>query len=162
MIEEVYKHRKQHASISTDAENLLLGSVLLNPAITIECAAYVSGSDFVQLAYGRTFDHLHRMAQAGEPVCDNSLVCRSLKAAGLLGDDGNKNVISLGEYARLCNNLPNAAHGIYHANAVASAARLRRVRSVGFSILADTDTLDPNLDEPSARTVAVTKYLSLY
>ena len=106
---------------STEAEQAVVGAMLMDKDAIMVAAEMLTGEDFYQSAYGMLFDAMVELFQAGKPV-DLITLQNRLKEKDLPPD------ISSMEYVReLLAAVPTSANVKYYANIVSEKALLRRL-----------------------------------
>lgn len=113
---------------STEAEQAVIGAMLMNKDAIITASEIVTGGDFYQSAYGILFDSMVELFQAGKPV-DLITLQEYLK---------EKNVppeVSGMEYVReLIANVQTSANVKYYAEIVREKATLRKLIKINEEI----------------------------
>ena len=113
---------------STEAEQAVIGAMLMNKDAIITASEIVTGGDFYQSAYGILFDSMVELFQAGKPV-DLITLQEHLK---------EKNVppeVSGMEYVReLIANVQTSANVKYYAEIVREKATLRKLIKINEEI----------------------------
>lgn len=111
-----------------DAEQAVLGSILLEPGAAARAFAIVRPEDFYRTYHRQICDAMVTVNNRGEPV-DLVTVSAELRRNNLLEEVGG------GEYlTALIGEVPTAAHVARYANIVAEKAVLRRLISAGGEI----------------------------
>ncbi len=112
----------------TEAEEWVIGSVLLEPATAADVFATVKPADFIDELCRAAIDAVHGAWQAGEPF-DELLVLRAIRERGdLCGDQA---AVFLATTAAA---IPTAAHAKYYARRVAEAAKKRQLLSLSIEL----------------------------
>ncbi len=111
-----------------EAEESLLGAVLLSPDAAAAVIEVVSAEDFYKPAYGHIFQAVVELYERGEPV-DAITVTDELSRSGLLEAVGDPAVL-----VTLQANTPSTANALYYAKIVEEHAMLRRLVSVAGKI----------------------------
>ncbi len=102
-----------------EAEQSLLGSMLLSADAIPDVVESVSAEDFYRASHGRVFEAILKLYSQGEPA-DPITVAAELKSMGALDQVGGKPYIHT-----LINTVPTAANAKYYAGIVERAAVLR-------------------------------------
>ena len=125
MEEAVIKRIMPH---STEAEQAVVGAMLMNRDAVLIASEIISGEDFYQTTYGILFDSMVELFHAGKPV-DLITLQEHLK---------EKNVppeVSSMEYAReLLSGIQTSANVKYYAQIVREKATLRRLIKINEEI----------------------------
>lgn len=149
------------AIFSQEAEEAVIGSVLIAPHLFSVIAAQLQADDFFVLRHRYIWEALTRMAGRGEPA-DFLTAQEDLKAAGKLADVGGASYL-----LNLINNTPTSVNAEVYAGLVKRAAVRRQVLRAADAIkalatdgaLATDDVLDRALDELNAvSTLAVREF----
>ena len=114
--------------MSQEAEEALLGAVLLNPKTFLSVAAFLNAEDFFIKRHEYIWTALSRLSDRGEPV-DIVTVARELEALGWLIEIGGPAYIT-----NLVNNTPTAMHAEIYGELVSRAATRRRMLQAADSI----------------------------
>ncbi len=123
---------------SHEAEQAVLGSLLLDPQMCDEVATILRPEDFYADANARLYRHLLEMHESGNQI-DATLLLERLRRAGELETIGG--MAYLAETAAA---VPHAAHATYYANIVRDKATLRLLIHASGEIL--RDAYDPTVD----------------
>lgn len=123
---------------SIEAEQAVLGSILLLPEVCDEVALIVRPSDFYDDANMRIYEHLLAMHDSGKRI-DPMLLVESLKSAGIYEEVGGAAYL-----AELGNCVPTAAHAEYYSEIVKRKSMLRSLILAGTDII--RDAYDPTTD----------------
>jgi predicted transcriptional regulator len=110
-----------------EAEEAVLGSVLIDPAVLSDVARLLSPSDFFIVKDGWVFDAYLELAMAGQPI-DFLTLCDGLGKRGQLAEIGGEAFIS-----HLMNVTPTAIHAEGYAQIVKRAS----VRRMGLGLASD-------------------------
>jgi replicative DNA helicase len=116
---EVAVRPEKLAPHSSEAEEAVLGSILINPDILDEVIAIVLPPDFYILRNGYIFEAILAVRERGEDI-DNLTVIQELRDRGRLNDVGGSAYITY-----LLNNTPTHIHAETYANIVVRAAQRR-------------------------------------
>jgi len=126
------------------AEESLLGAMMLSPQAIADAAGIVTASDFYKPAHGHVFDAIHTLYASGQPV-DAVTVADELRRFGLLDQVGGPAVL-----AQILASTPATTNAARYAKIVEEHSLLRRLISVageiaelGYSVPEDVQkTLD--------------------
>ncbi|MGI9455588.1 MAG: replicative DNA helicase, partial [Aeoliella sp.] len=136
-----------------EAEQGVLGSLLLLPEKFDEVALLLGSDDFYDDANGRVFTHLVEMHDTGRQI-DPMLLVQHLRDAGdyeLVG--GAAYIAELGEA------VPTAAHAEYYAKIVREKATLRSLIHASTDIL--RDAYDPSIESRAMLSRAEERVFSI-
>jgi replicative DNA helicase len=111
-----------------EAEESLLGAMLLSKDSIATAVESVQGADFYKPAHAHLFDAIVTLYGAGEPV-DPVTVSEALHRAGILDSLGGKQAVLRIQVA-----TPAASNAAHYARIVADHALLRRLVAVGSEI----------------------------
>jgi replicative DNA helicase len=134
---------------SLDAEQSLLGAMLLSRDAIAEIHDIVKAEDFYREVNGKIFDVIMDLYNRGEPA-DPVTLSESLKNFGILEDVGGKGFIHT-----LVNFVPTAANAKQYAEIVEKNAALRGLIQVASQIAA------LGYEQPEDMTAAIDKAESL-
>lgn len=127
---------------SIEAEQSVLGGLLLDGTAFDRIADSVSDADFYRDEHRRIFRHVARLFMAGKPV-DVVTVAEALESAG--ESDRTGGLAYLGELAA---NTPSAANIRRYAEIVREKSNLRRLQEAAMTLhAACANTAGRNLDE---------------
>jgi replicative DNA helicase len=115
------------------AERKLLGSLLHRPDFIHEVSAIVDGASFYDREFAVLFDTLHNVAKQGLQIDPWAIANMVFKESQLTVE---AIAVSVQE---LKHEVANAAHVKYYATQVAKWHSIRSVRSVGFSLIDETE-----------------------
>ena len=124
-----------------EAEESLLGAMLLSKEAIATAVETVAASDFYKPAHAHLFEAIVTLYGAGEPV-DPITVSESLRRADLLDAMGGKHAI-----LRIQTGTPAASNAGFYARIVADHALLRRLAAVGSEIAELGFTLSDDITE---------------
>ncbi len=110
------------------AEESLLGAMLLSAEAIASAAGIVSASDFYKPAHGHVYDAVHTLYAAGQPA-DAVTVADELRRAGLLDAIGGPGVL-----AQILSSTPATTNADRYARIVEEYALLRRLIGVAGEI----------------------------
>jgi replicative DNA helicase len=126
------------------AEESLLGAMMLSPGAIADAAGRVTATDFYKPAHGHVYDAVHTLYASGQPV-DAVTVADELRRAGLLDTIGGPAVL-----AQILSSTPATTNAGRYARIVEEYALLRRligvageIAEIGYSVPEDvTKALD--------------------
>lgn len=126
------------APYSEEAEEAVIGSVLVNPEAFLTVASFLKADDFYLIRHGYIWQALDRLNNRGEPI-DYLTLMQELKDMGWLDDIGGPGYIT-----RLVNNTPTSMHAEFYGRIVERTALRRRLMSTADEIkaIAQDETLD--------------------
>ena len=141
---------------SIDAEQSLIGGLLLDPQAWDRITDVVSEGDFYSDAHRRIFSHIGKLAEAGKAI-DVVTVSTSIEGSNEVDQTGGLQY--LGEIA---NNTPSAANIRHYAEVVADRARLRALVSLGGEISAlgfalGSETAEARIDAALGRLMQLSE-----
>jgi replicative DNA helicase len=117
------------------AEESLLGAMMLSPEAIAAAAGTVSAADFYKPAHGHIYDAIHTLYAAGQPV-DPVTVADELRRAGLLDAIGGPSLL-----AQILGTTPATTNAGRYASIIEEYALLRRlitvageVAEIGYSV----------------------------
>jgi replicative DNA helicase len=110
------------------AEESLLGAMMLSAGAIADAAGVVSASDFYKPAHGHVYDAIHTLYASGQPV-DAVTVADELRRAGLLEAIGGPAVL-----AQILASTPATTNAARYARIVEEYALLRRLIGVSGEI----------------------------
>ena len=120
------------------AEESLLGAMMLSSSAIADAAGVVTASDFYKPAHGHIFDAIHTLYASGQPV-DPVTVADELRRAGLLEALGGPAVL-----AQIMSSTPATTNAARYARIVEEYALLRRligvageIAEIGYSVPED-------------------------
>ncbi|MBE3597078.1 MAG: replicative DNA helicase [Hydrogenibacillus sp.] len=136
-----------------EAEQALLGSILLDGEVIIAVSDIVGSDDFYRPAHGKIFSAMIAVAESGEPI-DAVTVAAELHQKGWLEEIGGARYL-----AELQESVPTAAHAVYYAGIVAEKSLLRRLIRTATRIVErayeEADDVDLILSEAEAQLAAL-------
>jgi replicative DNA helicase len=126
------------------AEESLLGAMMLSATAIADAAGVVTASDFYKPAHGHVYDAVHTLYASGQPV-DSVTVADELRRANLLESIGGPAVL-----AQIMSSTPATTNASRYAEIVEEYALLRRlivvageIAELGYSVPDDvTKALD--------------------
>src|SRR3546814_435918 len=110
------------------AEESLLGAMMLSSTAIADAAGVVTASDFYKPAHGHVYDAVHTLYASGQPV-DSVTVADELRRAGLLDALGGPAVL-----AQIMSSTPATTNAARYARIVEEYALLRRLIGVAGEI----------------------------
>src|SRR5690348_10662465 len=113
---------------SAEAEEAVLGSVLINPDALFEVAAFLQGSDFFIVRNGWVWEAINAVHDRGEAI-DSLTVIQELRNRGQLDSIGGSAYITY-----LINNTPTHIHAETYGRMVERAAIRRRLLTAASEI----------------------------
>src|SRR4051812_15109105 len=116
------------APASPEAEEAVLGSILINPQAILEVASFLQAADFFIVKNGWVWDAIHAIHERGEAI-DNLTVIEELRHRGQLDSIGGSAYITY-----LINNTPTHIHVETYGHMVESAAMRRRLLAAAGDI----------------------------
>jgi replicative DNA helicase len=140
---------------SLDAEQAVLGSILIDRDAIIEVSAFLSPDDFYRQAHGRIYAAMLDLSQRGEPI-DIVTVAEALERSGELEAAGGAAYLS-----QLGNDTPTAVHVEQYGRIVERKAVLRRLIQSAGKIAAigyeDSQDVQESIDRAEAELFAVSQ-----
>ena len=124
-----------------EAEESLLGAMLLSRDAIAAAVEAVSAEDFYRPAHAHLFEAIVTLYGAGEPV-DPTTVAEALRRAGVLEALGGKQAVLRIQVA-----TPAASNAGFYARIVADHALLRRLVAVGSEIAELGSTLPEDVTD---------------
>ncbi len=139
---------------SQEAEEAVIGAVLLNPAVFIQLASFLRADDFFLVRHRYIWEAFLRLNERNEPF-DYVVVSEELENSRHLADIGGHAYL-----IQLANSTPSAFNAEIYARLVERAAVRRRLMEVADAIrVLATDeqrTLDNVISDAEAKLFAVT------
>jgi len=114
---------------STEAEQAVVGAMLLNRDAITTASEMVSGADFYQKAYGILFDALTELHQVGKPVDDLIVLQEYLKEKSVPPEISDMEIVR-----DLIANVQTSANVKYYAEIVREKATLRRLIQINEEV----------------------------
>jgi replicative DNA helicase len=130
---------------SKEAEQALLGSILVRPEVLERVAAKIEPTDFYQEAHGRIFQAMPDLSGRGAPV-DLVTGTALLKEQDQLDRVGGPDIKGELFLAALRKQVGFATNADYYARIVAEKADLRRKRELALNIIEACDSSGNGLD----------------
>ncbi len=124
-----------------EAEEALLGSLLIDPDVITHVADLIDPEDFYLARHGEIFDVIRRLFNQGEPV-DFVTVTEELARRGKLEEVGGRSYV-----ASLVNTVPTAIHAYQYAQIVQEKATLRQLIFAAGEIARKAYSDDQEVDE---------------
>ena len=141
MEEAVIKRVLPH---STEAEQSVIGSMLMNRDAILAAAELIDGRDFYNSQYGLLFDAMTELNNEGQPVDPVTLQAR------LIEKGAPPEVSGLEYIADLISAVPTSANVRYYAKIVADRALSRRIIKMNEELMnacyAGTESVDEIVD----------------
>ncbi|NDJ86219.1 MAG: replicative DNA helicase [Chloroflexi bacterium] len=143
---------------SVEAEEALLGAILINPDAMVDVIGFLRGEDFFILRHQWLWMAMVRLHERGEAI-DNLTTAQELRDLNRLEDIGGTAYI-----AYLINNTPTSLHAEVYGRIIERAAIRRRILEAAGDIaqIANTEDVDINevIDRAEATLFAVTEQKS--
>jgi len=136
-----------------EAEQGVLGSMLLNPDSCDEIALIIRPGDFYDEANLCLYTHMMEMHDAGKKL-DVTLLVENMRNAGDLEKIGGTAYLG-----RIANSVANAAHAVYYAKIVREKATFRSLIDASSEIL--RESYDESRDAKEALSSAEQKIFSI-
>jgi len=112
---------QSQAPYSLEAEQALLGALLLEPRAFLSVAAFLTNEDFFLKRHEYIWDALHRLQERAEPM-DYVTISRQLQDMGVLQEIGGQAYLT-----SLVNSTPSAVHAEVYGRLVERASIRRRM-----------------------------------
>ena len=123
---------------SSEAEESVLGALLIDSSAIVEVASILGAGDFYKPANAKVYGAIKTLHDKGEPV-DILTVSEELERRGQIEEIGGRAAL-----ADLCDRTPTAVHAVQYARIVERKAMLRgligaagRIASIGYEDAAD-------------------------
>ncbi|MBN1887043.1 MAG: replicative DNA helicase [Thermoflexales bacterium] len=130
---------------SLEAEEAVLGSILIDPTALDQAGAHLSQpGDFYLVKHGWIWDTMHTLHKRRDPI-DFLTVCEELDRRGQLADAGDQAYLS-----HLIGSVPTAIHAEGYARIVADTARRRRLIQAAGDIVQLAYAEDLDIDQVEA------------
>ena len=113
---------------SQEAEEAVIGAVMVNPSAFLVVASFLHADDFYILRHNYIWEAFDRLSQQGTPI-DYLTVQEELKAVGRLVEIGGPAYLT-----HLINSTPTSVHAEIYGQLVSKAAMRRRYLSAGDEI----------------------------
>lgn len=110
-----------------EAEQALLGAVLLDPKQLDVVSDVVNGAEFYDCGLGKLLAAMIDLRQAGKPISDTMLLVRELESMKLLSHVAVDGISGRPALARLTDKCQSAGHAPLYASQVRDYAGLRRL-----------------------------------
>src|SRR5258708_7404887 len=140
---------------SSEAEEAVLGSILINPDSMLEVASFLQAADFFILRNGWIWEAVCAVHERGEAI-DNLTVIQELRNRNQLDSIGGSAYIT-----SLINNTPTHIHAETYARIVERAAMRRRLLAAAGDIaqiaLEENDEIGDVIEHAEAVLFAVTE-----
>ncbi len=124
-----------------EAEQSVLGSMLIDKEAMVEVAEMLAGDDFYREAHQHIFHSILALADKGEPV-DLVTICEEMENKDLLDKAGGAAYL-----ASIANATPTAAHASYYAEIVKEKSILRRLINAATEIVRKSYGYIENIEE---------------
>ena len=124
-----------------EAEEAVLGSLLIDPDAIIRVATFLRPDDFYRVKNGWIYESVLALHERREPA-DFVTVCDELERRGQLGEVGGRAYI-----ASLVSSVPTTVHVEYYAHIIERTAVLRRLISAAGQIVQIAFEENKNVDE---------------
>ncbi|RMG89184.1 MAG: replicative DNA helicase, partial [Chloroflexi bacterium] len=140
---------------SQEAEQSVIGAVLINPNALNQVAAFLMPEDFFLLRHTYIWEALLRISERNEPL-DYRIVAEELQAMGRLHDVGGEHYL-----VDLISGTPNSVHAEVYGRIVKRAAIRRKLIQATDEIRAlaadEARSLDDITAEAEARLFSITE-----
>ncbi len=133
---------------SIDAEEAVLGSILINPDALFDVAAFLEKDDFFILRHGMVWEAIRAVHERGESI-DNLTVTEELRLRKQLDQVGGPAFITY-----LMNNTPTHIHAETYGHMVERAATRRRLLKAAQEVAKAAIQEDADIDEVVNRSEA--------
>jgi|FLYN01.1.fsa_nt_gi replicative DNA helicase len=145
----------QYVPYSQEAEEAVIGAVIINPASFFSVASFLNAEDFFILRHQHIWQALLRLNERGDAV-DYVSVIQELKNVGKLDEIGGPAYIT-----QLINNTPTSIHAEVYGRLVERAAIRRRLLSAADRIkmlaLDEELTVERVMDEAETQLFGVSE-----
>lgn len=141
------------APYSEEAEEAVIGSILVNPDAFVDVSAFLKADDFYLIRHGYIWQALDRLNKRDVPV-DYLTLMQELKDMGWLDDIGGPGYIT-----RLVNNTPTSMHAEFYGRIVERTAKRRRLMTLADELKAIA--LDETLDIDAVMEQAESRFMKL-
>lgn len=140
---------------SSDAEESIIGSLLIDGDVMIEIAESLKPGDFYKPANGKVYSAIMKLYEQRQPI-DILTVSEELERRGQIEEIGGRAAL-----ADLCDRTPTAVHAKQYAKIVERKAMLRgligaagRIASIGYE---DPSDISEAIDRAEAELFAVSE-----
>lgn len=133
---------------SVQAEEALLGAILINPETVTEVISFLDADDFFILRNSRVYEAMVRLHESRDAI-DNLTVANELGNLGYLDDVGGAAYLTY-----LINNTPSSLHAEVYGHIVERAATRRRMLEAAGEIAGLANTHDASIEEVIDRAEA--------
>jgi replicative DNA helicase len=133
----------QPAPYSQEAEEAVIGAVIIGPEMFVPVSAFLSADDFFLLRLRYVWQAFGRLAGRGDPI-DYLTLCNELKAMGRLDEIGGPSYLT-----QLMNTVPTYVHAEDYGRIVERAAYRRRLLATSDQLKALA--LDENVSTDEIR-----------
>jgi replicative DNA helicase len=145
----------QQAPYSQEAEEAVLGAVMINPESFLAVASFLNADDFFILRHGYIWEAMTRIVERNDRL-DTLTVQEELRAHGRLNDIGGPAYLM-----QLINNTPTSVHAEIYGRLVERAALRRRLLTAADEIkslaMDETLTTENVTSESESRLFRVTE-----
>jgi replicative DNA helicase len=145
----------QQAPYSQEAEEAVLGAVMINPESFLAVASFLTADDFFILRHGYIWEAMTRIVERNDRL-DTLTVQEELRAHGRLNDIGGPAYLM-----QLINNTPTSVHAEVYGRLVERAALRRRLLTAADEIkslaMDETLTTENVTSEAESRLFRVTE-----
>ncbi len=117
-----------HAPMSQEAEQALLGSILIEPSVYLSVAAFLNADDFFIKRHEYIWQACSRLQERGDAI-DYVTLARELQDMGVLDEIGGDAYLT-----SLANSTPTAMHAEVYGEMVARTATRRKMLQASDSI----------------------------
>ncbi|MCS6835233.1 MAG: replicative DNA helicase [Anaerolineae bacterium] len=142
-----------NAPFSQEAEEAVIGAVLINPAVFTTLAAFLNKDDFFLKRHALIWESFDRLNQRGQAI-DYLLVSQDLSDHRHLDDIGGQHYL-----IQIANNTPTSVHAEYYGRLVERASVRRRLLEAADKIKAlaldGESTVETVLSEAEAALFSV-------
>ncbi|MBO8165726.1 MAG: replicative DNA helicase [Kosmotoga sp.] len=139
---------------SVEAEEAVIGSVLIDPDVLTDIMEILDSNDFYLRKHKLIFSAIEKLFDEGYPVDIVSITDR-MRSLGTLDEIGSEV-----EIARLADTVPTSANAEYYARTVKEKSLLRSLIAAGSKIVEDaygTDDTDQVLDKAERLIFKITE-----
>ncbi|MCA9913221.1 MAG: replicative DNA helicase, partial [Anaerolineae bacterium] len=141
------------APFSPEAEEAVIGSVLLEPSIFVTLASFLKSTDFFLLRHQYIWEALMRLNTRGDGI-DHILLAEELENAGVLSDIGGRSYL-----IQLVNNTGTSVHAEVYGRLVERTSIRRRLMTTADEIkklaMDETLNIESVINESESRLFSV-------
>lgn len=116
------------APYNQEAEEAVLGAILVNPTYYADVTQFLDGEDFFILRHRYIWEAMTRMQERGDKI-DTLTLAADLRDHKQLGDIGGPAYLT-----QLVNNTPTSVHAVFYGRIVESASTRRKLMSLADTI----------------------------